>query len=125
MKKIYAYIFIKMKHKESKLQSYCVKYFRNNYPEYALLYFSVPNNRDRDELGGEYAETLGVIPGVPDTILLVPRKGYTCLCIEFKYGKYKQSDDQVLWQKAAEDECAKYVICRSIQDFIKEIGDYL
>ena len=63
--------------------------------------------------------------GVADLILLVPRKGYASLCIEMKTKIGKQSTEQKEWQKTAENNGNKYVVCRSLQEFIFAVNDYL
>jgi hypothetical protein len=68
-----------------------------------------------------------VVAGVADLILLVPSRGYSSLCIEMKTGSKssRQSDNQKLWQVAAEKAGNKYVICRNFPDFEHEIKDYI
>ena len=72
-----------------------------------------------------YAE--GVVPGVSDLIYLEPRGGYGALCIEMKttLTGSRQSDRQKEWQKAVEAVGIRYVICRTLEEFMKEVEDYL
>ncbi|WP_305150077.1 hypothetical protein [uncultured Muribaculum sp.] len=58
-------------------------------------------------------------------ILLTPSGSYGALCIEFKTEDGSQRQSQKEWQKAAETAGNKYVIVRSIEDFIREINTYL
>lgn len=67
----------------------------------------------------------GTVSGVADLILLVPRGEYHSLCIEMKNGKGRQSENQKAWQVDAERNGNKYVVCRSIDDFIGTINVYL
>ena len=67
----------------------------------------------------------GVIRGVADLILLIPKKGYASLCIEMKTPKGVQSDRQKEWQREAEKYRNRYVVCRSLSDFMKEVNEYL
>jgi ribonuclease HIII len=67
----------------------------------------------------------GVTPGVADVILLIGNGNYNSLCIEFKTEKGKQTALQKEWQKQAEKHGNKYVVCRSIDEFINEIKHYL
>lgn len=73
-----------MKHTESKIQSECVKWFRLFYRRYTPLLFAVPNGGARNRITGAILKSEGVIPGVADMILLLPRGGYHALCIEMK-----------------------------------------
>jgi hypothetical protein len=87
--------------------------------------FSVPNGgwRNTREAGAMKAE--GVTAGVADLILLTPRGGYGALCVEMKAINGRQSPAQKEWQKQAENAGNKYVLCRSVDEFIKTITDYL
>ena len=67
----------------------------------------------------------GALAGVADLILLIPKNGYASLCIEMKTPDGIQRDSQKLWQKEVEAVGNKYVICRSLDDFIREIEEYL
>ena len=67
----------------------------------------------------------GVKPGVSDVILLIPKKGFASLCMEFKTDKGKQSDEQKEFQKQAEMCGSKYVIVRSVGMAIETIKEYL
>ncbi len=114
-----------MKNNESKLQQSCVKWFRLQYPKLSRLLFSVPNGSKRDKITASILNAEGVVSGVSDLILLIPQKGYSSLCIEMKYGKNKQSDNQKKWQAEVESVGNKYVVCNSIESFILEINSYL
>lgn len=114
-------------HPESRLQCSCVQWFRLQHPDKRLLLFAVPNGgfRIASEAARLYAE--GVVPGVSDLIYLEPRGGYGALCIEMKttLTGSRQSDRQKEWQKAVEAVGIRYVICRTLEEFIKEVEDYL
>jgi hypothetical protein len=68
---------------------------------------------------------MGVRAGYPDLTLLVPRKGYHALFIELKTAKGKQSEHQKEYQAEVEKQGYKYIICRSVQEFIDEIDEYM
>ena len=114
-------------HPESRLQCSCVQWFRLQHPDKRLLLFAVPNGgfRIASEAARLYAE--GVVPGVSDLIYLEPRGGYGALCIEMKttLTGSRQSDRQKEWQKAVEAVGIRYVICRTLEEFIKAVEDYL
>ena len=67
----------------------------------------------------------GMTAGVADMILLIPKKGYASLCIEFKTEKGRQTQNQKDWQRVAEMHGNKYVIVRSFDEFVKAITAYL
>ena len=63
----------------------------------------------------------GVVRGVADLILLVPKKGF----IEMKTPKGTQTEHQRTWQIEAETYRNKYVVCHSLQEFMNEVNAYL
>ena len=75
---------------------------------------------------GRQTQSRGSIPGVADLILLKSNRDHGALLIEMKTPKGRQSRSQKKWQLAlcSEDEY-KYVVCRSLDDFIREVSDYL
>lgn len=77
----------KPRHEESQLQRICVKWFRLQYPELAILLFAVPNGGARNKREAGIMKAEGVTAGVADIILLIPSGGYASLCMEFKTEK--------------------------------------
>lgn len=68
------------------------------------------------------------MPGVSDLILLKPNRQYGALLIEMKTASAssRQSQRQILWQKAVTaDGEYRYVVCRSLDDFMREVKEYL
>lgn len=114
-----------MKHTESKIQSECVKWFRLFYRRYTPLLFAVPNGGARNRITGAILKSEGVIPGVADMILLLPRGGYHALCIEMKTETGRQSESQKAWQKAVELEGYRYAVCRSVREFVEVVMRYI
>lgn len=89
------------------------------------LLFAVPNGGSRHKIEAANMKRQGVRRGVADVILLIPKKGYSSLCLEFKTKKGVQSDDQKEFQKQAESCRSKYVIVRSVKQAIEELKKYL
>ena len=114
-----------MRNNESKLQKTCIVWFRLQYPGLEKLLFAVPNGSKRDRITAAILKSEGVVSGVADLILLIPKKGYASLCIEMKAGKNKQSDNQIAWQQTAEAAGNRYVVCRSFEEFKREVDFYL
>ena len=128
-----------MKHKESNLQQRCISYFRRLWPEYALLFFSVPNGGKRNKREAAILKAEGMLKGVADTLLLVPAQGFHGLAIEFKKedkdydidgniiieNKTYQEKEQKEWQRAVEAENYKYVVIRDRDEFDQLIDWYL
>ncbi|MBP1614742.1 MAG: nuclease [Bacteroidetes bacterium] len=110
---------------ESQIQHGCIAWFRTQYPFLSRLLFAVPNGGKRDRRTGAQMKYEGCMRGVADLILLVPKKGYASLCIEMKTPKGVQSDEQRIWQRSAEKANNKYVVCRSLEEFMNEVNSYL
>lgn len=110
---------------EHRIQCACVNWFRYQYPQLHYNLFAIPNGGRRDKVTGAKMKAEGVVAGVADLILLKSNKAHGALLIEMKTRKGKQADTQRQWQQAMEASGFKYVICRSLDDFIREIQDYL
>ena len=67
----------------------------------------------------------GVTAGVSDLILLYASHGFHALCVEMKTEKGRQSPAQKQWQKAVENAGYRYEVCRSLDDFMSVVKDYL
>lgn len=110
---------------EHHIQCACVNWFRFQYPEYRSLLFAVPNGGARSKATAGRLKAEGVVAGVADLLLLLPSSGYHGLCIEMKTRTGRQSDLQKEWQAEVEWQGYKYEVCRSLDEFIKTINEYL
>ena len=88
--------------------------------------FAVPNGGRRDATTAAKLKAEGVVAGVADLILLKSNRDYGALLIEMKTLKGRQRDSQKAWQNiVCADSEYKYVVCRSFDDFKREVDDYL
>ena len=110
---------------EHRLQCACVNWFRLQYPTHATALFAVPNGGRRDRVSGAKLKAEGVLPGVSDLILLLPRGNHHGLLIEMKTESGKQSQAQRDWQRDMVHRGYKYLVIRSIDEFIDMVTDYL
>lgn len=124
---------------EAQIQIAFMDWFRYQYPQYSLVCFHPVNEGKRntkmirDRYGnlkvvcstGAMLKREGLVAGVADIVLLVPRGGYGCLCIEFKTPTGRQSAEQVRWQEQCEAAGNKYIIVRSAEEAIAETNEYL
>lgn len=111
---------------EHQIQCACVRWFSYQYPELHGRLFAVPNGGRRDETTAEKLKAEGVVAGVADLILLKSNRDYGALLIEMKTQTGRQSDSQKKWQLTlCSEEEYKYVVCRSLDDFIREVSVYL
>ena len=111
---------------EHRLQEACVRWFRLQYPQLDGRLFAVPNGGRRDAVTGARLKAEGVVAGVADLILLKSNRRYGALLIEMKTPTGKQSKFQKWWQTViCKQNEYKYVVCRSLDDFIRELRNYL
>lgn len=89
------------------------------------LLFAIPNGGSRNIIEAKNLKAQGVKSGVSDTLLLIAKKGFSSLCLEFKVKKGKQSDEQIEFQKQAEEAGNKYVVVRSVKEAIDTLKWYL
>jgi hypothetical protein len=111
---------------EHRIQCACVRWFSLQYPKLHGRLFAVPNGGRRDATTAAKLKAEGVVAGVADLILLKRNQEYGALLIEMKTQKGRQRDSQKAWQNivCAEGEY-KYVVCRSFDDFKREVDEYL
>ena len=113
---------------EGAIQSQCVAHFHNTYPEYRGLYFCVPNENSRGDSNsatGAIRRSMGVVKGVSDTLMLIPRGKWHGLCVEYKRLDGYQSQAQKEWQSKVEAQDYRYEVVRSLEEFKKLIKEYL
>ena len=116
-----------MRHIESDIQKAFVKWFRLQYPQYALNLTSVPNGGLRSKTEAAIMKAEGMTAGAADLLLLVPRGGFGALGIEFKTQAKgsRQSEAQKRWQAAFESAGNKYVIVRTFDEAVEITNSYL
>lgn len=89
------------------------------------LLLAVPNGGSRNKIEAKNLKAQGVKSGVSDVLLLISKKGYSCLCMEFKTPTGRQSDEQIEFQKQSEKAGNKYVVVRSVKEAIETLKWYL
>lgn len=115
----------KPKDEEHRIQVSMVEWFRLQYPSMRHNLFAVPNGGRRDAATGAKLKEEGVLAGVDDLILLKSNRQYGALLIETKTKKGTQSDSQKEWESKIVKDRYKYVVCRSLEEFIEVVNDYL
>ena len=114
-----------MKNKESELQILCINWFRLAFPQYKMLLFSIPNGGHRNLLTAVRMKREGVISGVPDLFLSLPRNGFHGMYIEMKYGKGKLSANQEAFIAEVSKHNYKVEVINSLDKFVREVTQYL
>lgn len=121
--------------REGGLQIQCVTWFRYQYKAFSKLLIH-PRNEAGKPSSRKVAidAAAGVVPGVPDLMLLLPSQEivtdepnvYFGLGIELKYGKTNnQSPAQKEYQRYMEAAGYKYVVVRSLEEFQKVVTGYM
>ena len=100
---------------EHQLQCAEVRYMRGVHRDLSHVFFCVPNGQKRTSRQAAWLHEEGLVNGVSDMNL----------CIENKTMKGKQSAEQKIFQQEVEKHGGKYVIIRSLDEFIETIESYL
>ena len=99
-------------------------YEMGKYPQLALMYH-IPNEGKRSLPGGYKMKLKGLKPGVPDICLPVPKTYYGALYIELKMPDGRHTAAQSEYMQALRDAGNYVKTCRSVDDAIKTITDYM
>lgn len=103
----------------------CIQYFDLKYRKLSRLLHHSPNGWKRNAKEAARFKAMGVRAGFPDLMLLYPNKSYPFLAMELKSEKGKQSPYQKEYQSLIESVGGKYIIIRTLDEFIKAVTDYL
>lgn len=110
---------------EEEMQMRIVRLMGEIYPQYADLLVHNANEFHGTMRQGARRKRLGVRKGFPDFSFFLPSKYYHGLHIELKYGRNGQSQEQKDYQKRLESVGYQYVVCRSEEDFIRGMSQYV
>ena len=114
-----------MRHLEDQLQKAIIQYWNFKYPKWTKRLHHSPNGGKRNAIEASKFKQMGVRAGFPDLILLIPNRFYPFCGIELKAKTGRQSENQKAYQKEFESIGAKYVVVRSLDEFIKVVDNYL
>ena len=89
------------------------------------MLFHIPNEGIRLGKMGARVKREGVVRGVADLCLCISRGGYNALYIEMKKPGSYQRPEQKEWQRNTEKHGNRYVVCKSLDDFQREITSYI
>lgn len=112
---------------ESQIQQSCFRWFQLQHKglwEDGVL-FHIANEGIRLGGQGRRAKREGIVRGVADICLAVPRHGYGALYIEMKRPGCYQSPEQKTWAQNITKHGYKYVVCKSLDEFIMTVNRYL
>lgn len=121
-------------HQEEDLQKACCQWYdlqwghrRINGVEIGRLLHHSPNGGKRSKKEAARFKAMGTRAGFPDLWLGIPVNGCPYLCIELKtLNKGSgQSEGQRDYERLVTAMGARYVVVRTLQEFIRTISDYL
>ena len=117
----------KIKISESALQQQCLKWFAFQYPKLAEsgLLFSIPNGANKTIAQAMKFKREGLVSGIPDLMLAVPKGIYHGLFIEMKSNKGKPSANQIKMIGKLRDQYYYVDIINSFEQFTSLINKYL
>jgi hypothetical protein len=113
-----------MKGEEDKIQISCVKWFDLQYKRFSPLLYCNYNN-PRNAIQGAKLKKMGMRKGIPDLFLAIPTLIYNGLYIEMKTAKGVLSKEQKEYSVILKEAGYHWAICRSTEEFIKEVRMYL
>lgn len=108
------------KHRESKLQQACVRWFRLQYPQHLIV--AIPNGGQRSAVEAAIMQAEGVTAGMPDLMILIPGR---VLFVEMKYGKNKATEKQKAIHEKLITLKFKVQTCYSFDDFYKIVNTFV
>jgi len=112
-----------MRHTESSLQIACMTWINLQHPK--AMAFHVPNGGRRDAVTGARLKREGVRRGVPDIFVPVETDKYNGLFAELKTKRGAISKEQRDMMAHLESNGYCVRVCRSVEEFIKCVEDYL
>lgn len=108
---------------ESELQQIAVMWFRQQYPEHALRLYAIPNGGQRSITTATRLKREGVISGVWDLFLSIPKSDNAGLYIEAKFGKNGLTYNQKAFREVNHQEYA-FKIFYTLEEFKTIISEY-
>lgn len=109
---------------EHELQVRAIEYMRLQYPELERRLFAIPNGGARNAYVGKKLKDEGVLAGVWDLFLAVPKGKWGGCFIETKWGRNGLSGSQKKFMEA-NYEHYYFFIYKDLDTFIKKINEYL
>jgi hypothetical protein len=110
---------------EHELQVNCVNWFGYKYPKIKDLLFAVPNGGVRHKRTAAKLKAEGVRRGVPDLFLAISKHGKHGLFIEMKYGRNKQTSQQLRYEELLKSQNYAVAVCYTFDDFRDVIELYM
>ena len=114
-----------MKDVEHQHQAALVEWFRLQYPKLRPYLFAIPNGGARHIAVASKLKSEGVLAGVADLMLAVPKNGFHGMFIEMKAPKGKLSEHQKQWMGEICLMGYRSIVCFGVDGAKQEIKNYL
>ncbi len=102
-----------------------VTWFRYQYPKFAKCLWAIPNGSQRHIVAAVKLKAEGVMAGVSDCFLMIPKAGWHGLFIEMKVKGGKLSDSQKEFMGLATLMGYQAVVCYGFDEAKDAITEYL
>jgi hypothetical protein len=102
-----------------------IQWYRMQYPKYAKYLWAIPNGGSRHIVAAVKLKAEGVMPGVSDLFLMIPKDGWHGLFIEMKVKGGKLSDSQKEFIGNATLMEYQAVVCFGFDEAKDAITNYL
>lgn len=110
---------------EHKLQCACIRWWDLQYSQIHFLLFHIPNGGRRNVVEAAIFQRMGVRRGVCDLFLSIPAEGYHGMYIEIKFGKGKETAEQVKFATKVRELSYHHAVCDSVEMFIQQVSIYM
>lgn len=110
---------------EHKEQVLLIRWWRLQYPRLSKCLFAIPNGGHRNIVTAMKLKDEGVVSGVSDLFLMMPKGDWHGLFIEMKAIKGRVSQEQTEFMQIATDNGYLAVVCFGFDDAKKVIETYL
>lgn len=114
-----------MKVSEHQEQVMLITWWRMQYKQYKYHLFSIPNGEYRHIATAVKLKRSGVLAGVSDLFLMIPKNGYHGMWIEMKAKTGSVSDSQKEFMAAASSMNYLAVVCYGFDEAKDAITKYL
>ena len=109
---------------EDQLQVQCITWFKLQYPKFEKRIWHPANGGSRNLREATKFKRMGVLPGVCDIIITIPRKGYSGLFCELKVANRKLTKHQEEFIELHEKDYNIHVV-RTLEQFQNAVINYL
>lgn len=109
---------------EHDLQVRCLQWLHMAHPN--TLCYAIPNGAYTTKTTARKLVAEGVVHGIPDLHIPIPKGEYASLYIEMKNGTAgRLSEHQKIMIERLQGYGNKVVVCRTLDEFIAEVENYL